>query len=134
MQPNINIISNMFYFLTSFQLLSFSQVFCCPDPVHSTFTCKLWVGITPMETETWWWGGGAYYCEEGKNNDVCACVISIDSYRSIRVKDPERPTVKQVIVRKEDVSQRVEEPRGSSLFSVKQRMKVWKKCVKNTIC
>ncbi|XP_033831271.1 anillin isoform X2 [Periophthalmus magnuspinnatus] len=49
---------------------------------------------------------------------------SIDAYRSTRVKDPERPSIKQVIVRKEDVSQRAEEPRGSNLFSVKQRMKV----------
>lgn len=49
---------------------------------------------------------------------------SIDAYRSTRVKDTERPGIKQVIVRKEDVSQRAEESRGSSLFSVKQRMKV----------
>ncbi|XP_017282336.1 anillin isoform X2 [Kryptolebias marmoratus] len=48
---------------------------------------------------------------------------SIDSYRSIRVKEPERPTVKQVIVRKDD-SQGAEDPRGSCLFSIKQRMKV----------
>lgn len=50
--------------------------------------------------------------------------VSIDAYRSTRVKDTERPGVKQVIVRKEDVSQRAEEPRGSSLFSIKQKMKV----------
>lgn len=49
---------------------------------------------------------------------------SIDAYRSTRVKDTERPSIKQVIVRREDVSQRAEEPRGSSLFSIKQRMKV----------
>ncbi|KAM7372780.1 hypothetical protein PAMP_007678 [Pampus punctatissimus] len=49
---------------------------------------------------------------------------SIDAYRSTRVKETERPNVKQVIVRKEDVSQRGEEPRGSSLFSIKQKMKV----------
>ncbi|XP_030268575.1 anillin isoform X5 [Sparus aurata] len=49
---------------------------------------------------------------------------SIDAYRSTRVKDTERPGVKQVIVRKEDVSQRAEEPRGSSLFSIKQKMKI----------
>lgn len=54
------------------------------------------------------------------------CVfLSIDAYRSTRVKETERPSVKHVIVRKEDVSQRAEEPKGSSLFSVKQRMKVW---------
>ncbi|XP_051811722.1 anillin isoform X3 [Acanthochromis polyacanthus] len=49
---------------------------------------------------------------------------SIDAYRSTRVKETERPSVKQVIVRKEDVSNRAEEPRGSSLFSIKQRMKI----------
>ncbi|CAI5689762.1 unnamed protein product [Oreochromis niloticus] len=45
-------------------------------------------------------------------------------YRSTRVKNTERPSVKQVIVRKEDVSKRAEEPRASSLFSVKQKMKI----------
>ncbi|XP_067366464.1 anillin isoform X2 [Channa argus] len=49
---------------------------------------------------------------------------SIDAYRSTRVKETERPNVKQVIVRKEDVSNRVEEPRGSSLFSIKHKMKI----------
>ncbi|XP_070703150.1 anillin [Pempheris klunzingeri] len=49
---------------------------------------------------------------------------SIDAYRSTRVKETERPHVKQMIVRKEDVSHRAEEPRGSSLFSIKQRMKI----------
>uniref|UniRef100_UPI0037E72A9C anillin n=1 Tax=Semicossyphus pulcher TaxID=241346 RepID=UPI0037E72A9C len=49
---------------------------------------------------------------------------SIDAYRSTRVKETERPNVKQVIVRKEDVSNRAEEPRGSSLFSIKQKMKI----------
>ncbi|XP_042362665.1 anillin isoform X2 [Plectropomus leopardus] len=49
---------------------------------------------------------------------------SIDAYRSTRVKETERPNVKQVIVRKEDVSHRAEEPRGSSLFSIKQRTKI----------
>ncbi|XP_028256282.1 anillin isoform X2 [Parambassis ranga] len=49
---------------------------------------------------------------------------SIDAYRSTRVKETERPSVKQVIVRKEDVSHRAEEPRGSSAFSIKQKMKI----------
>ncbi|XP_071763649.2 anillin isoform X1 [Centroberyx gerrardi] len=49
---------------------------------------------------------------------------SVDAYRSIRVKETEKPSVKQVIVRKEDVSHRAEEPRGSSLVSIKQRMKI----------
>ncbi|KAK5855496.1 hypothetical protein PBY51_005594 [Eleginops maclovinus] len=49
---------------------------------------------------------------------------SIDAYRSIRVKETDRPAVKQVIVRKEDVTQRAEEARGAGLFNVKQKMKV----------
>ncbi|XP_039978286.1 anillin isoform X2 [Xiphias gladius] len=49
---------------------------------------------------------------------------SIDAYRSTRVKETERPNVKQVIVRKEDVSHRAEEPKVSSLFSIKQKMKI----------
>lgn len=49
---------------------------------------------------------------------------SIDAYRSTRVKEVERPNVKQVIVRKEDVSHRAEEPRGSSHFNIKQKMKM----------
>lgn len=56
---------------------------------------------------------------------VLCVAVSIDAYRSTRVKETERPGVKQVIVRKENVCQRAEEPRGSSLFSVKQKMKVW---------
>ncbi|XP_068188947.1 anillin [Antennarius striatus] len=49
---------------------------------------------------------------------------SIDAYRSTRVKEIERPNVKQVIVRREDVSHRGEEPRGPGVFNVKQKMKV----------
>lgn len=64
---------------------------------------------------------------------VSVCV-SIDAYRSIRVKETEKPNVKQVIVRKEDVSNRMEEPRGSSLFSIKQKMKVRKKCFQFAVC
>lgn len=61
---------------------------------------------------------------------MCICLlcvsmcVSIDAYRSTRVKEVERPNVKQVIVRKEDVSHRAEEPRGSSHFNIKQKMKV----------
>lgn len=58
---------------------------------------------------------------------ICFFVSSVDAYRSTRVKETERPSVKQVIVRKEDVSYRAEEPRGSSLFSIKQKMKVCNK-------
>lgn len=49
---------------------------------------------------------------------------SVNAYRSIRVKEMERPHVKQVIVRKEDVSNRAEEPRGTVHFNIKQKMKV----------
>lgn len=49
---------------------------------------------------------------------------SVDAYRSIRVKETERPGVKQVIVRKEDVAHRAEEPRGAALFNIKQKMKI----------
>nr|XP_019946313.1 PREDICTED: anillin isoform X3 [Paralichthys olivaceus] len=49
---------------------------------------------------------------------------SISAYRSTRVKETERPHMKQVIVRKEDVSHRAEEPRGSAPFSVKQKIKI----------
>uniref|UniRef100_A0A672FLW4 Anillin, actin binding protein n=1 Tax=Salarias fasciatus TaxID=181472 RepID=A0A672FLW4_SALFA len=49
---------------------------------------------------------------------------SIDAYRSTRVKETERPGIKQVIVRKEDVSQRAGEPRGAGLLNIKQKMKV----------
>ncbi|XP_058233316.1 anillin isoform X2 [Hemibagrus wyckioides] len=49
---------------------------------------------------------------------------SIDAYRSTRIKETERPQVKQVIVRKEDVSQRMEEPQNASHISIKQKMQV----------
>ncbi|CAL8297287.1 unnamed protein product [Lota lota] len=49
---------------------------------------------------------------------------SVDAYRSIRVKETERPRVKQVIVRNEDVSLRAAAPRSSGQEAgVKQRMK-----------
>lgn len=53
--------------------------------------------------------------------------FSIDAYRSTRIrKTPyQRPHIKQVIMRKEDVSSRAEEQRGSgSHTSIKQKMKV----------
>ncbi|XP_068603744.1 anillin [Brachionichthys hirsutus] len=48
---------------------------------------------------------------------------SIDAYRSTRVKETERPKVKQVIIRKEDVSHRAEGHGASSVVNVKQKMK-----------
>lgn len=53
--------------------------------------------------------------------------FSVDAYRSIRVKETERPQVKQVIVRKEDVSQRSEEPQNVTHISIKQKMQVSQK-------
>lgn len=49
---------------------------------------------------------------------------SVDAYRSTRVKETERSSVKQVIVRKEDVSQRADQAQTSGVLSVKQKMKV----------
>uniref|UniRef100_H3DLD4 Anillin n=1 Tax=Tetraodon nigroviridis TaxID=99883 RepID=H3DLD4_TETNG len=49
---------------------------------------------------------------------------SVDAYRSTRMKEMERPGVKQVIVRNEKVGQRAEEPKGTSVFSIRQKMKV----------
>lgn len=52
-------------------------------------------------------------------------LYSIDAYRSTRVKaEPERQHVKQVIVRKEDVAQKMEQQsRPPGHISIKQRMK-----------
>lgn len=51
--------------------------------------------------------------------------FSIDAYRSTRIKtESERPHVKQVIVRKEDVSQRMETSGSSSHINIKQKIKV----------
>ncbi|TRZ00749.1 hypothetical protein DNTS_007586 [Danionella cerebrum] len=50
---------------------------------------------------------------------------SIDAYRSTRVKpESDRPHVKQVIVRKEDISQRMEMNGSSSHTNIKLKMKV----------
>lgn len=50
---------------------------------------------------------------------------SIDAYRSIRIKETEKPDVKQVVVRREDVSRRPQDPQGSSSHtSIKERLKV----------
>ncbi|KAL7830356.1 hypothetical protein SRHO_G00314830 [Serrasalmus rhombeus] len=51
-------------------------------------------------------------------------LYSIDAYRSTRVKETERPQVKQVIVRKQDVSKRVEESQSPSHISIKQKMQI----------
>ncbi|RXN05396.1 actin-binding anillin isoform X2 [Labeo rohita] len=60
--------------------------------------------------------------DEQQNQNL---LYSIDAYRSTRVKtESERPHVKQVIVRKEDVSQRMETNGSSSHINIKQKMKM----------
>uniref|UniRef100_A0A8C9V4A6 Anillin n=1 Tax=Scleropages formosus TaxID=113540 RepID=A0A8C9V4A6_SCLFO len=49
---------------------------------------------------------------------------SIDAYRSTRIKEKERPHVKQVIVRKEEVKQRAEEVWHNNCVNIKQKIKV----------
>ncbi|XP_067912775.1 anillin isoform X2 [Heterodontus francisci] len=61
----------------------------------------------------------------GASTDDHSLLYSIDAYRSQRIKNTERPSVKQVIVRKEDVSQRHEEKNivTPSSVTIKQKMK-----------
>uniref|UniRef100_A0A4W3GSP1 Anillin n=1 Tax=Callorhinchus milii TaxID=7868 RepID=A0A4W3GSP1_CALMI len=61
----------------------------------------------------------------GSSTDDQNLLYSIDAYRSQRIKPTERPPVKQIIVRKEDVTQRLEERRAAtpSSVNIKQRMK-----------
>ncbi|XP_021110244.1 anillin isoform X3 [Heterocephalus glaber] len=51
-------------------------------------------------------------------------LYSIDAYRSQRIKETERPSVKQVIVRKEDVTSKLDEKKNafSSQVNIKQKM------------
>ncbi|XP_058037420.1 anillin isoform X2 [Ahaetulla prasina] len=50
-------------------------------------------------------------------------LYSIDAYRSQRFKETDRPSIKQVIVRKEDVSSRLEEKRnGNDQINIKQKL------------
>ncbi|XP_069469362.1 anillin isoform X3 [Ambystoma mexicanum] len=50
-------------------------------------------------------------------------LYSIDAYRSQRFKEVDRPQIKQIIVRKEDVHSRLEEKRTTSSVNIKQKMK-----------
>ncbi|XP_073406093.1 anillin [Dendrobates tinctorius] len=61
-------------------------------------------------------------CEEENPN----LLYSIDAYRSQRYKESDRPPVVQKIVRKEDVSSRVEDKRNASPrpLNIKQKMKM----------
>ncbi|XP_045077986.1 anillin-like isoform X2 [Coregonus clupeaformis] len=70
--------------------------------------------------------GSSDSLEETDEHDGHNLPYSIDAYRSTRIKDStERPRVKQVIVRKEDMSRRAaEEPRSQGHTSIKQKMKV----------
>ncbi|XP_077362971.1 anillin isoform X2 [Festucalex cinctus] len=47
---------------------------------------------------------------------------SIDAYRSTRVKDPEKHSKEGIM--KKDVSHRAEEPRGSNLSTIKEKLKI----------
>ncbi|XP_034266881.1 anillin isoform X2 [Pantherophis guttatus] len=50
-------------------------------------------------------------------------LYSIDAYRSQRFKETDRPSIKQVIIRKEDVSSRLEEKRnGNDQINIKQKL------------
>uniref|UniRef100_A0A673LM25 Anillin n=1 Tax=Sinocyclocheilus rhinocerous TaxID=307959 RepID=A0A673LM25_9TELE len=65
---------------------------------------------------------GINVIDEQQNQNL---LYSIDAYRSTRVKtESERPHVKQVIVRKEDVSQRMETNGSPSHINIKQKMKM----------
>ncbi|XP_078544347.1 anillin [Lissotriton helveticus] len=50
-------------------------------------------------------------------------LYSIDAYRSQRFKEIDRPQIKQIIVRKEDVRSKMEEKRTASTVNIKQKMK-----------
>uniref|UniRef100_A0A8C2JPN1 Anillin n=1 Tax=Cyprinus carpio TaxID=7962 RepID=A0A8C2JPN1_CYPCA len=65
---------------------------------------------------------GIDVADEQQNQNL---LYSIDAYRSTRIKtESERPHVKQVIVRKEDVSQRMETSGSSSHINIKQKIKM----------
>ncbi|XP_037366123.1 anillin isoform X2 [Talpa occidentalis] len=51
-------------------------------------------------------------------------LYSIDAYRSQRFKETERPSIKQVIIRKEDITSKLDENRGafSTQVNIKQKM------------
>ncbi|XP_035286568.1 anillin isoform X2 [Anguilla anguilla] len=61
--------------------------------------------------------------EGGPGDEDQNLPYSIDAYRSTRIKETERPHVRQVIVRKEDVTQKGEEPVRPHHINVKQKMK-----------
>ncbi|XP_066571844.1 anillin isoform X2 [Amia ocellicauda] len=52
-------------------------------------------------------------------------LYSIDAYRSTRVKEADRPHVKQVIVRKEDVSRKQDNGRDAGQVNIKQKIKIF---------
>ncbi|XP_077159495.1 anillin isoform X2 [Paroedura picta] len=60
----------------------------------------------------------------GSLSEERSLLYSIDAYRSQRFKEKDRPSIKQVIVRKEDVSSRLEEKKNgtSSQINIKQRL------------
>lgn len=52
--------------------------------------------------------------------------LSVDAYRSQRFKETERPSIKQIIVRKEDVASKLEMRRNgpSDQVNIKKKMQV----------
>ncbi|XP_054847971.1 anillin isoform X2 [Eublepharis macularius] len=60
----------------------------------------------------------------GSLSEERSLLYSIDAYRSQRFKEKDRPSIKQVIVRKEDVSSRLEEKRNgtSSQINIKRKL------------
>ncbi|XP_070582394.1 anillin isoform X2 [Erythrolamprus reginae] len=49
-------------------------------------------------------------------------LYSIDAYRSQRFKETDRPSIKQIIIRKEDVSSRLEKSNGNNQINIKQKL------------
>ncbi|XP_016849914.2 anillin isoform X1 [Anolis carolinensis] len=60
----------------------------------------------------------------GSLSEERSLLYSIDAYRSQRVKEIDRPSIKQVIVRKEDVSSRIEEKKNgdSDQINIKSKL------------
>lgn len=60
------------------------------------------------------------------SNGVYLISWSIDAYRSQRFKETERPSIKQVIVRKEDVTSKLDEKKNAfpGQVNIKQKMQV----------
>lgn len=58
--------------------------------------------------------------------NVVPCFKSVDAYRSQKLKEVDRPSIKQVIVRKEDVASKLETKKNgpSDQINIKKKMQV----------